>query len=83
VAERRRTDAALAVERNRIVAALADGVTVVHASPGGRLHGLMVEVGERGYRVRCPVHAANEGLFLLGAEGWRPGGIRAAAPASR
>ncbi len=63
----RRMDATLAAARNRMAAALAPRVAVVHATPGGRLSWLVEEVLGWGIPVRCLEHAANEDLILRGA----------------
>jgi predicted Rossmann fold nucleotide-binding protein DprA/Smf involved in DNA uptake len=63
----RRLSARSADERNRMVAAAADRVFVVSASPGGRIHRLAGEVAARAQRLQCFDHPSNEDLLLLGA----------------
>lgn len=53
--------------RNRIAAALASRVLVIHASPGGRLSRLVSELSGRGATLYCPEHPANNDLRVLGA----------------
>lgn len=53
--------------RNRLVAALADRVVIVHASAGGRLYGLAREVVRSGKPLLCLDHPSNGDLLLLGA----------------
>lgn len=79
---RRRADSTLATRRNRTVAALASGVSVIHASPGGRVYHLVAEILEWGLPVRTPAHPANAALALLGAVSWNPGGSGAERPHS-
>lgn len=54
--------------RNRVVAALAGRVLILHASAGGRLARLAAEAVGRGIPVHCIDHPANDDLRLLGAE---------------
>jgi hypothetical protein len=68
--ERRRADRATAAMRNRVAAALADAITVVHAAPGGSVYRLMEEVLRWGIPVRYPLHPANEALGLIGGVEW-------------
>jgi hypothetical protein len=77
---RRRADATLAIARNRLVASLAHRITVIHATPGGRVEQVVREAVDRGVPVRCAEHPENAGLRLLGA---RTVDFRAAALASR
>ena len=66
--ERRRASAATADARNRMVAALADRILVVHAVPGGRLHRLAAEALGWKKRVLCPDLPSNRDLVVMGAE---------------
>lgn len=63
----RRPTRSLAARRNRLVAALAERVCVVHASPGGMLRRVLVEALSRGTPVACPDHPENRDLLLMGA----------------
>ena len=67
-AARRRASAAMADSRNRIVAALADRIVVVHAVPGGRLHRLLAEALSWKKRVFCPDLPANRDLVVMGVQ---------------
>lgn len=64
---RRRPTAAMADRRNRLAAALAERLFVVHATPGGRVYRLARESMARGQPVLCFDHPANRDLVLLGA----------------
>jgi predicted Rossmann fold nucleotide-binding protein DprA/Smf involved in DNA uptake len=70
VEHRRRADVGMAANRNRLVAALASEVSVVHAAPGGRVYRLIAEVLGWSTPVQCPAHDANVALLLLGATAW-------------
>jgi predicted Rossmann fold nucleotide-binding protein DprA/Smf involved in DNA uptake len=63
----RRPTARLAEERNRLAAALARRVLLIHAVPGGRLYRLAVELSRWAVPLHCPGHSANGDLLLLGA----------------
>lgn len=63
-----RPTARSAAARNRVIAALAERVFVVAATPGGRLHALAREVLVRGQRLACFDHPVNEDLLLMGAD---------------
>jgi predicted Rossmann fold nucleotide-binding protein DprA/Smf involved in DNA uptake len=67
-AARRRASAGMADVRNRLVAALAERILVVHAVPGGRLHRLVAEALRGKKRVLCPDLPANRELVVMGAE---------------
>jgi len=54
--------------RNRMVAALADRILVVHAVPGGRLQRLAAEALSWKKRVLCPDLPSNRDLIVMGAE---------------
>ena len=69
---RRRAGAERALARNRLVAALARRVLVLHASPGGRLLRLTDEIVAWGRPVLCLDSAANRELLLRGATPVRP-----------
>lgn len=69
-AARRRPDSGMAIQRNRLVAALAEEIIIVHASPGGRVYALVREALSWGIEVYCIAHPANEPLLLLGAKPW-------------
>lgn len=64
---RRRPDAALADARNRMVAALADRLLFLHATPGGRLRRLAAEALGWGKPVFCLDLPENSDLRVLGA----------------
>jgi predicted Rossmann fold nucleotide-binding protein DprA/Smf involved in DNA uptake len=83
VERRRRADAVLAGARNRLVAALAEAASVIHAAAGGRVYGVAREMLEWGVPVRCPKHDANEELLLVGATGWVGDAVRGGARAFR
>lgn len=63
----RRPTRELALGRNRLVAALAERICVVHATPGGGLHRVAREALARGRPVACLDHPANRDLLLAGA----------------
>ena len=63
----RRPDARSCELRNRVCAALASRCIIVHASSGGRVARLALELDLWGIPVRCPPHPANEDLRVLGA----------------
>lgn len=63
----RRPTAAMSEARNRVVAALAERVVVLHATPAGRVHRLAREAIRWGVPVFCPGVAANADLLVLGA----------------
>jgi predicted Rossmann fold nucleotide-binding protein DprA/Smf involved in DNA uptake len=65
---RRRATAEWAEERNRMVAALAERVVILYATPGGRLHRLAVEAVRWKKPVLCLDHPGNRELLVLGAE---------------
>jgi len=66
--KRRRIDASASIVRNRVVAALADAVLVVHAEPGGKAE----QVCREALAWRKPLYAleddANAHLIALGAK---------------
>ena len=64
----RRPTAGTTEIRNRVVAALADQICVVHATTGGRVYRLMAEAIRRRQRVVCPALGFNHDLMVLGAE---------------
>lgn len=66
-ASQRRTVASLAVERNRLVGALAERIVVVHASAGGRLEAACREFIAWGKPVFVLRHPANVHLVEMGA----------------
>ncbi len=63
----RRATVQTAVQRNRLVAALADNVFVAHAAPGSRSEDLCREVIRRQKPLYTLADARNENLFALGA----------------
>lgn len=63
----RRPTRSLAARRNRLVAALAERICAVHASPGGMLRQVLAEALSRGTPVACPDHPENRDLLLMGA----------------
>ena len=63
----RRATLQLSDYRNRIAAALAERILLIHATPGGRLSRQMSELSGRGISLYCPDHPANTDLRLLGA----------------
>lgn len=64
----RRATARSAMARNRIVAALADRLLVIHARAGSRTFRIASEAIEWGKEVYCLEHPGNSDLRLLGAE---------------
>lgn len=68
----RRASAATAHLRNRVVAALADRIIVIHAVPGGRLHRLAAEALAWRKPVLCPDLPVNRDLVVMGAEPVNP-----------
>jgi predicted Rossmann fold nucleotide-binding protein DprA/Smf involved in DNA uptake len=67
-AARTRASAPLADARNRVVAALAHRILVVHAVPGGRIHRLAEEALAWKKRVLCPDLPSSRDLVVMGAE---------------
>jgi predicted Rossmann fold nucleotide-binding protein DprA/Smf involved in DNA uptake len=63
----KRPTAAVAEERNRLVAALASRLLFLHATPGGRLARLARQAAGWGVPMYCLDHPANEDLRVLGA----------------
>lgn len=63
-----RPDTRTSAHRNRIVAALAERVVVIHASPGGMVAQLCSEVFKWGVTVFALDHPTNEHLAALGVE---------------
>lgn len=63
----RRATLQLSDYRNRIAAALAERILLIHATPGGRLSRQMSDLSGRGISLFCPDHPANTDLRLLGA----------------
>jgi predicted Rossmann fold nucleotide-binding protein DprA/Smf involved in DNA uptake len=64
---RRRISADLAQERNRMIAALAERILVIHATPGGRVHRTALEALAAGKQVFCLDPATNADLLIMGA----------------
>ena len=64
----RRPDARMTAHRNRLVAALAERIVVIHASPGGMVERLCGEAVNWGVPVVAPDHPGNEHLTALGVE---------------
>ena len=79
-ADLRRPTAALAMRRNRLVAAVSQRVLLLHAAPGGQLWHLAREVTAWGLPLECLQHRANGDLQLLGASTIRPRAPSAAEP---
>lgn len=79
----KRSSARSADERNRMVAAAADRVFIVSASPGGRIHRLAREIAACGQRLQCFDHPSNEDLLLLGATPLRVRRSRLGRPSPR
>jgi hypothetical protein len=63
----RRATVRTATYRNRLAAALADRILVVHARPASRTYRTAAEALEWGKTVYCFDHPANRDLLLLGA----------------
>jgi predicted Rossmann fold nucleotide-binding protein DprA/Smf involved in DNA uptake len=66
--ERRRLDRDHVEERNRIVAALAERIVIIHAEMGGKLERLCAEAIGWGSAVYTPECSANLHLIRLGAQ---------------
>jgi len=64
----RRPDARMTAHRNRLVAALAERIVVIHASPGGMVERLCGEAVNWGVPVVAPDHPGSEHLTALGVE---------------
>lgn len=64
----RRPTVGAALFRNRVVAALAERIFVIHARPGSRTFRTAAAALERGQPVYCFDHPRNRELLLLGAE---------------
>ena len=71
----RRASAATADTRNRVVAALADRIILIHAVPGGRRHRLATEALAWKKRVLCPDLPVNRDLVVMGAEPVNPSAL--------
>jgi predicted Rossmann fold nucleotide-binding protein DprA/Smf involved in DNA uptake len=63
----RRQSAATAQMRNRLCALHADGVLIAHATPGGKVEGLALELLAAGKRIYTLDHPANASLVARGA----------------
>lgn len=63
----RRQSAATAQLRNRLCAHHADGVLIAHATPGGKVEAMALELLVAGKRVYTLDHPANAGLVARGA----------------
>jgi predicted Rossmann fold nucleotide-binding protein DprA/Smf involved in DNA uptake len=57
----------MADARNRVVAALAERIVVVHAVPGGRIHRLAAEALAWKKPVLCPDLPSCRDLVVMGA----------------
>lgn len=66
--ERRRASTSVAEARNRVIAALAARVVIVHATPGGRVHRLAAQALAWGKPLACLDLPANHDLLVMGAE---------------
>jgi len=80
-----RSSASLAHTRNRLVAALAQSLLVIHAQPGGQVEALCRECFAWGKPVYALPSQANAHLLALGASPWAlpsggPGAIDEAQP---
>jgi len=75
----RRPDARMTAHRNRLVAALAERVVVIHASPGGMVERLCGEAVNWGVPVVAPDHPGNEHLTALGVDLANPDQLRGGA----
>jgi hypothetical protein len=71
-AQHRRGTAALAEQRNRFVAMLADDIFVAHAPCGSKTEQLCIELIEQGRRVNTLNLAENAHLMQRGALGTAP-----------
>lgn len=71
-AQQRRVTAALAEQRNRFVATLADDIFVAHAPCGSKTEQLCIELLEQGRRVNTLDLAENAHLMQRGAIGKAP-----------
>jgi predicted Rossmann fold nucleotide-binding protein DprA/Smf involved in DNA uptake len=63
----RRPTARTAALRNRVAAALASDLLILHATAGGRLSRLAAEAAGWGVALHCLDHPANDDLRVLGA----------------
>lgn len=66
--KQKRTTVDMAHERNRFVAALAEKILVIHATPGGKLENMCREVITWGKPLLTLQNEANANLFSLGAQ---------------
>ena len=71
-AKHKRVTAALAEERNRFVAALADRILMAHAAPGSRTLALFRDLIAQGKTVHTIDDPTNKNLFDLGAVAINP-----------
>ncbi|MDI6770371.1 MAG: DNA-processing protein DprA [Anaerolineales bacterium] len=67
----RRAQAKISYERNRLVAALAERILVLHAEPGGKLESLCQELVGWGKPIHTIKDTANENLIHLGVLEWK------------
>jgi predicted Rossmann fold nucleotide-binding protein DprA/Smf involved in DNA uptake len=67
----RRAQAKISYERNRLVAALAERILVLHAESGGRLESLCQELVGWGKPIHTIKDTANENLIHLGVLEWK------------
>ncbi len=68
--EKQRTSKALARERNQLVAALADTVLIIHASPAGQISSLAANAIKHDKKVFALDAKENNHLFRQGALPW-------------
>jgi predicted Rossmann fold nucleotide-binding protein DprA/Smf involved in DNA uptake len=69
-AQYRRSTAALAEQRNRLVVALADVIVIAHASPGNKIDWLYAEMMTSGKRVYTLDLPENASLMQQGVKGY-------------
>jgi predicted Rossmann fold nucleotide-binding protein DprA/Smf involved in DNA uptake len=72
--QRRATEEA-ALARNRLAAALAEAVLIIHATPGGKTERFAAEALAWGVPLLTLASEANAGLVALGARGIEPGPV--------
>lgn len=71
--EKQRTSKALARERNQLVAALADTILIIHASPAGQTSTLVADAVKQHKKVFALDAWENDHLFQQGALPWVAG----------
>lgn len=71
----RRSTKKLSEERNRFVASIADEVIIIHASQGGKIESLALEIVESGKKIFTLESPTNKALIEIGAKPFLPADV--------